>query len=556
MTQPPDPRPSGSASAPQGDPLRKQPWAAPPAGAFGPPPPPDVPPRGYGHPGPPSAPQQYPYGYPQPPATPPAGRPGAPVVWIIVAAVVAIALIIGVGVLYATSDDGGADSPGSTAADGKRSGGDGSGSGSGFGAPGEEKVPSDPAARLAFTVPAPKVAADHLDSVVGSWLTDRTYAKAGVGRIVGHDPATGKQTWTLPLPGQTCGATEDVTKDALAAVVSENGARAADGRRRTCSQITLFDVNTGKKVWTKSIGTGTAAVPFEEPVLSGDTLALGGGLRGGAALDVKTGRILWQPQSGTCEDVGYAGGAQLATVRRCVGSGQEKYEVQLLDPKTGRPKWTYQLADGVRSARVLSTDPVVVGVGTGEDGAGTVTDVIPMSATGKPLTTIPLDADAYDLGCDVGRTDGCRKIVVGNGRVYLATRQHDGGPTGTTNEIVSYSLTSGRLTGDRVDGGAYRVFPLRMDGGNVLAYEDGSFDKGVRIVSIDPRTMKRTTLLQTPTSDTATYAVSGMVVGLSGSEVRYSGGRLFLGKALISEPASKDHKEYTAVAFTAGGRTP
>ncbi|WP_420034082.1 PQQ-binding-like beta-propeller repeat protein [Streptomyces sp. cg28] len=545
MTQPPDPRPSGgSTSAPQDDPFRKQPQAP---AAFGPPPPPRTPPQGYGsaHP--------YPYGYPQPPTAPPgtpAVRPGASVVWIVVAAVAAVALIIGLGVLYATSDDGGSDSPGSGTAGGRRSG-DGR-PGSGFGAPGEEKVPADPAARLAFALPAPRVAEDRVDSVVGSWLTDRTYAKAGVGEITGHDPATGKETWTLRLPGQTCGATEDVTKDALAAVVSENGPRAADGRRQPCTQITLFDVNTGKKVWTKSVGTGAAAVPFDEPVLSGDTLALGGGLRGGAALDIKTGRILWQPQSGTCQDVGYAGGAQLATVRKCAVDGTEQYEVQLLDPDTGRPKWTYQLADGVGSARVLSTDPVVVGVGTGKDAAGTVTGIIPMSATGKPLTTLSLDDDTYDLGCDVGRTDGCRKIVVGNGRVYLATRPHDGGPTGTTNEIVSYSLTTGRLTGDRADGGAYRLFPLRMDGGNVLAYADGSFDKGVRVVSVDPRSMKQTTLLHTPTGDTATYAVSGMVVGLSGSEVRYSGGRLFLGKALISAPASKDHKEYTAVAFTAG----
>ncbi|MER5944779.1 PQQ-binding-like beta-propeller repeat protein [Streptomyces sp. NPDC001904] len=546
MTQPPDPRPSGSASAPQDDPFRKRPPAP---AAFGPPPPPQTPPQGYGTPHP------YAYGYPQPPTVPPptpAGRPGAPLVLIIAAAVVAIALIIGVGVLYATSDDGGGDRPGSTAADGKRGGDDASASGSGFGAPGEEKVPADPAARLAFALPAPRVAGNHVDSVVGSWLTDRTYAKADVGRIVGHDPATGKKTWTLRLPGQTCGATEDVTKDALAAVVSENGARAADGRHRPCTQITLFDVNTGRKVWTKSVGTGAAAVPFEEPVFSGDTLALGGGLRGGAAFDIKTGRILWQPQRGTCQDVGYAGGAQLATVRRCAVDGREQYEVQLLDPETGRPRWTYKLADGVGSARVLATDPVVVGVGTGEGAAGTVTGITPMTATGRPLTTIPLDADGYDLGCDVGRTDGCRKIVVGNGRVYLATRPHEGGPAGTTNEIVSYGLASGRLTG-RADGGAHRLFPLRMDGGNVLAYADGSFGKGARVVSVDPRSMKQTTLLQTPADDTAAYAVSGMVVGLTGSEVRYSGGRLFLGKALTGAPASKDRKEYTAVAFSAGG---
>ncbi|MEU6840807.1 hypothetical protein ABZ930_02890, partial [Streptomyces sp. NPDC046716] len=47
-----------------------------------------------------------------------------------------------------------------------------------FARPGEAARSARLRGGLAFTVPAPKVAADHLDSVVGSWLTDRTYAKA------------------------------------------------------------------------------------------------------------------------------------------------------------------------------------------------------------------------------------------------------------------------------------------------------------------------------------------------------------------------------------------
>ncbi|MFJ4715000.1 PQQ-binding-like beta-propeller repeat protein [Streptomyces sp. NPDC088785] len=472
-------------------------------------------------------------------------------VWIVVAAVVVIALIIGGGVLYATSDGGGGAGGAGTAAGGGR-GATGTGSGSGFGAPGEEKVPADPAARLAFALPAPRAAGNRVDSVAGSWLTDRTYAKAGVGEIVGHDPATGRTTWTLRLPGQTCGATEDVTKDALAAVVSENGAWTADGRHPVCSQITLFDVNTGRKVWTRSIGTGSSTVPFTEPVLSGDTLALGGGPRGGAALDVTTGRILWQPQRGACEDVGYAGGAQLATVRRCAVGGRDRYEVQLLDPRTGRPKWTYQLADGVRGVRVLSTDPVVVGVATGQDAAGAVTAVVPMSATGKPLSTISLDTGAYDLGCDAGRTDGCRKIVVGNGRIYLSVRQH--AESGAGDGIVSFGLASGRRAGRPADGAGQPLFPLRTDGGNVLAYAGGSPAEGARVVSLDPRSMKATTLLRTPAGARAAATLRAMGVGLGGSEVRYAEGRLFLGRAQVGGSAAKGHRQYAAVAFAAGGR--
>ncbi|MBO1336525.1 PQQ-binding-like beta-propeller repeat protein [Streptomyces sp. VRA16 Mangrove soil] len=583
----PTPPPPGGFGAPTPPPQQDAPGYGYPQTPPAPAAPPQGPPpaQGYGYPGqPPAAQPQNPYGqqppqygqqppqygqqpqygYPQQPPTAPmpqqatgSGRQGSPIVWIVTAAVVVIALIVGGGIWYASSSGDSDDKPNvSTAGPTGGSGGDTGGSGGtgGIDGKGQEKVPANTSAEVAFQLPAPKVAKDQVDSVAGSWLTDKTYAKAGVNEIVGYDPATGKKTWTLPLPGQTCGATKDVTKDAYAAVVSEDAKRPKDGRHQNCSQITLFDVNTGKKVWTKSVGSGEEAVPFEELVFSGDTLAAGGGLRGGAAFDIKTGKILWQPQTGNCEDVGYAGGAQLAAVRKCGDYGNEKYEVQLLDPKNGRPKWTYKLATGIDNAKVFSTDPVVFGIGTGDNSAGTVTDIFSMDDAGKLITKISIDDEKYDFDCEVGRIDGCQKIVVGNGRVYLATRQHDGsGTSGQTNEIVSYDLKSGQTTGDRADGGDYEIFPFRMDGGNILGYKDGPYDKGSQIVSIDPKSMKQTTLLETPATQQVKDAISGMVVGSTGSELRYSGGRMFLGKSLISEPYSADEKEYTAIGFVAGG---
>ncbi|WP_428952983.1 PQQ-binding-like beta-propeller repeat protein [Streptomyces sp. cg35] len=494
------------------------------------------------------------YGYPQPPTTPMAapggggGKKPSPIVWIVTAAVVVIALIVGGGIFYASSSDDGKDDK-KTSADGKKGGGNGK-DGSGFGGDGQEKVPATTAASIAFQLPAPKVAKDNVDSVKGSWLTDKTYAKAGVNEIVGYDPASGQKNWTLPLPGQTCGATADVTKDARAAVVTEDAKRPKDGSHQTCSQVTVFDVNTGKKLWTKSIGSGSQARTFEELSFSGDTLAVGGGLRGGAAFDIASGKILWQPQTGTCEDVGYHGGEQLVAVRKCGDYGSEKYEVQLLDPKSGRPQWTYKLATGVTNAKVLSTDPVVFGVGTGDNAAGTITDIFSLDAKGKLVTKIAIDDEKYDFDCEVGMTEGCSKVVVGNGRVYLATRQHDaGGDLGMTNEIVSFDLKTGRSTGDRADGGDYEIFPFRMDGGNILAYKDGPYDKGSQIVTIAPEGMKQTTLLETPATQSVKSAISSMVPGNSSSELRYSNGRLYFGKGLISPPYSADEKSYTAVGF-------
>ncbi|MFE1950202.1 PQQ-binding-like beta-propeller repeat protein [Streptomyces sp. NPDC059524] len=565
----------GYPQAPQGAPQTPPPPAAPPQGGA----------PGYGYPAQPQQPQpptpaygqqqygqqpygqpqpgQQQYGYPQPSTTPMApvngggnggGKSVSPIVWIVTAAVVVIALIVGGGIMYAgSSDDGKSD----TTAGGEK-GGEGTtgkgGGGGGFGGAGEEKVPGNTSAQIAFQLPAPKVAKDNVDSVMGSWLTDKTYAKSGVNEIVGYDPATGKEQWTLPLSGQTCGFTPTVTKDALAAVVAEDAKRPKDGMHKTCSQVTLFNVNTGEKVWTTSIGSGEQAVPFEELSFVGDTLAAGGGLRGGAAFDVKTGKPLWKPQQGSCEDVGYAGGAQLVAVRKCGDFDNEKYEVQLLDPKSGQPKWSYKLAAGVDNAKILSTDPVVIGVGAGDNSAGTVSDIFSMDANGKLITKIAIDDEKYDFDCEVGKIDGCKKIVVGNGRVYLATQQHDaGGDIGQTNEIVSYDLKSGKTTADRADGGEYEIFPMRMDGGNILAFKRGPYDKGSEVVTIEPKAMKQTTLLVAPNTEPVKNAISAMVPGSSSSELLYSNGRLYFGKGLISKPYSADEKQYTALGFVANG---
>ena len=119
-----------------------------------------------------------------------------------------------------------------------------------------------------------------------------------------------------------------------------------------------------------------------------------------------------------------------------------------------------------------------------------------------------------------------------------------------TNEIVSFSLATGKSTGDRVDAGDdYELFPIRMDGPNVIAFKDGPYDKGAQVVSIDGKTLKQTTLIETPSSESVLRAISAMVPTLS--EMLYTDGRFFIGKDLVSKPYDEDEKEYTALGFGA-----
>ncbi|MCQ4211742.1 outer membrane protein assembly factor BamB family protein, partial [Streptomyces longispororuber] len=501
--------------------------------------------------------QQQQYGYPQPPTTPmpPAGGGGKksvnPVVWIVTAAVVVIALIVVGGILYAgSSSDDGKDDTKNSADGGKKGGKGGEGGIGGGGSGGEEKVPSSTGAKIAFQLPAPKVAKDAVWSTAGSWLTDSMYVKAGLNELVGYEPDSGTKKWTLPLSGQTCGASPEVTEAGLAAVLAEDGKRKKDGDHFQCTEITVFDVNTGKKVWSDSVDAGGQKIAFKELSISGSTLAVGGGYDGGAAFDIKSGKVLWKPQAGSCEDVGYRGGEQLVAVRKCGDFDEETFEIQLLDPTSGKPKWTYKVPGGAGTVNLLSvfsTKPVSFGVALGEEVK--YTDAFSLDDSGKLRAKISVDAEKYDIDCEVGEVHGCKGVVVGNDRLYLPSLQHDGSGTSQVNEVVSFSLATGKLTGDRIDSGDdYEIFPLRMDGSNVLAYKDGPYDKGSQIVTVDSKSMKQTVLLETPATQAVRDATSRMVP--TSSEMLYSGGRLFMGKDLISEPYSNDDKQYTVLGFT------
>ncbi|NGO48616.1 outer membrane protein assembly factor BamB family protein [Streptomyces ureilyticus] len=531
-------------------------------------PPPTAPPQPYGYPQtqPPGQPgygypgQQPQYGYPQPstmplqPQAPGGGRKLNAQLMIIVAAVLAIGLIVGGGILYTTTS--GDDKPDASGTSGGTGGEDGKGDTSKE-APdggGSEKVPSSTSAKILFQVPQPEVPDDEVWSVGGSWLTDKVYAKASLNEVIGYDPASGKETWTMPLKGHSCAASPEITEDGVTVVISEGSKRSKTNKYPGCTEVTAFNLNTGKQLWTKSVGEGSEKAKFEEASITGTTVAVGAGLDGGAGFDLTTGKILWQPKVEECEDLGYRGGEQLVAVRKCGDFGEEKLEVQLLNSKDGSVQWTYKLPAGIDNAKVISTKPVVFGVESDPDnptGTGT-SDIFSLDESGKLRTKIAMEADKYDHDCGVGKIHDCKGILVGNDKLYVPTRQHDGTKEySRTNEVISFSLATGKTAGDRADAGdGYEIFPIRMDGGNIIAYKQGPYDKGSEVVSINGGSFEQTKLLVTPASEQVRNAISSMVPKTS--EMLYANGRLFMGQDLISKPSSSsDDEKYTAIGFGA-----
>ncbi|MGW0939620.1 outer membrane protein assembly factor BamB family protein [Streptomyces sp. NPDC002666] len=595
---PQDPPPGGfgAPTPPPADPYGKQPATPPPPapGGYGTPPPAGPPQQqpGYGYPqGPPQ--QQPGYGFPQAPPQgqpqqgygfPPGqaphqgyGYPTAPMqqpyqpqqpggngpkkfstqAQIIVAAAVAVALIIGGGVWFASSggdDDKKKDEAVSSAG---TTGENKGGSGSTLGGGGKEKAPADIKAHAGFQLPQPKVT--DVTTVTGSWLTDKAYVKTGVNEIVGYDPAKGTKLWSIPLDGQVCAASRHMSKDFKTAIAFEEGKRTAANKYPSCNQVGALDLNTGKLMWNKSVTASTGGdrpVRFDEVTLSGSTIAAGG-TEGGAAFDLNTGAERWKPKVSTdgCYDKGYGGGEALAVVRKCGTYDDPQLIIQALNPTTGAPLSSYKMPAGVEYASIVSTKPLVVAADVGDtagDGSG-ISDFFSIdSASGKLLTRIAADGEKYAASCRATKVESCQHLAVGNNRVYVPTEEHEGtGEYGNTNEIVSFDLTTGKPTSDRADAGdRYSMFPVRMDGGNLIAYKEPPYDKGGQIVSIDGATFKPTVLMDNPGDEAVRDAETSFSSDYA--EYVYGGGKLFISETMVSKPreSSLDDKEYLVVSFS------
>ncbi|MFF8032392.1 PQQ-binding-like beta-propeller repeat protein [Streptomyces sp. NPDC016626] len=507
----------------------------------------------YGQPG---------YGYPQPGTMPMQPQPGQPggggrrgngQLAIIVSAVVAIALIVGGGVWYATSsgkdDDKGttAESGGTGGKDAKNGGGTG---GTSSGA--REKAPADTASKVLFQVPAPKVPKGSTTiATTGSWLTDTVYAKSGIAEIVGYDRAKGTEKWTLDLPGPVCEATSHVTEDNKTAIVHKPAMPTKDDPQ-SCTQVALIDLEAGEEVWSKTAKTGTMEISFNNVTISGGTVAAGS-TSGGAAWEAASGKQLWAPKtSDACYDSGYGGGEKLVAVRKCGSYDQRQLHIQTIDPKTGNVITEYKMDEGIEYAGIVSTEPLVVASDVGDsagDGSG-ISDFFSIdNKTGKLRARISAPGEEFSARCDIiTKIEKCSGLVVGNGRLYIPTEEHEGtAEYSQTNEVVAFDLSTGKQTGQRADAGdGYQVTPLRMDGGNVLAYKRPPYDKGGQIVSIDGASFEQTTLMENPATKAVRDVETRMLPDYA--EILYGQGALYMSGVYASDFSSSD-KEYLAIAF-------
>ncbi|MEV4972790.1 outer membrane protein assembly factor BamB family protein [Streptomyces scopuliridis] len=489
--------------------------------------------------------------FPGPPTAPPdggggknpfKGKPG-----VIVAAAVAGALVIGGGVWLAVGGDGSGDKPDvsksedATKPSGSSTADQGDDSGTGREAADDLNAGrKDGEARIEWLqindVDLPRNGAD----AYGPWFAGDTVVKAMYRQVVGYSAADGKKKWTLSLPTEICAA--PVASSATGKLVL--GIKNGTTEKADCNQLQLVDLTTGKTGWKKEIPeTGAFDLLSDITVaISGDTVTAA---RTGAvnAFRMSDGKELFGKLPGNCQPYALTGGPKMIAAESCSGGGNQ---IQELDPATGRAKWTYKLAADWDTDKVYSINPLVISLKNDEKDTWSI---VALNANGTPRSQIQGGNDKFAPKCGGGfivfgqNLEGCVGVAADADTFYMATAADNNG-TSRTNEIVAFSLDTGKSTWRAKAPEGRTMTPLRMEGGKVLVYLDPTYDMGGAVATVAPSGGAPTTLLQHPAS-TAQIESS-----FYSPKYAYVDGRFYVMSGRVSASNDEDElKTETMMAF-------
>ncbi|MFE4538873.1 PQQ-binding-like beta-propeller repeat protein [Streptomyces scopuliridis] len=489
--------------------------------------------------------------FPGPPTAPPGGgggknpfkgKPG-----VVVAAAVAGALVIGGGIWLAVGGDGSGDKPDvsksedATKPSGSSTADQGDDSGTGREAADDLNAGrKDGEARIDWLqindVDLPRNGAD----AYGPWFAGDTVVKAMYRQVAGYSAADGKKKWTLSLPTEICAA--PVASSATGKLVL--GIKNGTTEKADCNQLQLVDLTTGKAGWKKEIPeTGAFDLLSDITVaISGDTVTAA---RTGAvnAFRVSDGKELFGKLPGNCQPYALTGGPKMIAAESCTGGGNQ---IQELDPATGRAKWTYKLAADWDTDKVYSVNPLVISLKNDEKDTWSI---VALNADGTPRSQIQGGNDKFAPKCGGGfivfgqNLEGCVGVAADADTFYMATAADNNG-TSRTNEIVAFSLDTGKSTWRAKAPEGRTMTPLRMEGGKVLVYLDPTYDMGGAVATVAPSGGAPTTLLQHPAS-TARIESS-----FYSPKYAYVDGRFYVMSGRVSASNDEDElKTETMMAF-------
>lgn len=572
--QPPPPaQPPQMPPAPQGQPQMPPPAAPPGAPAPGYGYPADQPGYGYpqqqpGQPGPygqqpgPYSQQPGPYnqpgpygGYPTQPQYPgapaPAGGGGAGNFFkgktgIIVAASAAALLVVGGGTWFALSgDDEKNDKPSvSKSSDDPKPTGSATvdqGDGSGTGREGSDDLNAgrkDGEAKVLFLtkndVDLPRNGAD----VFGPWMAGDTVVKAMYREVAGYSVTDGSKKWSVPLPAEVCSAPAQTSADGKIVIGVKDGLT----EKAKCNDLQMIDLAAGKAGWKKPIPKASGAFSSLSDftlAISGNTVAVGGS-GNSYGFSLADGKQLFGKPADGCKPFAFAGGPRLLAGASCPTDDYDKpkHQLQEVDPATGKPRWTYNTPEGWEIDKVYSASPLVISITQREPEKKW--SIISLTDNGKLRSQIAGGKnDKFQPRCGGAfvifgqNLEGCTGVAADAKNFYMATETE----YGKANELVAFSLDTGKEAWRAPAGEERKMTPLRMEGGNVLVYMQPSYDTGGGVATVAPTGGAPKMLLKHPAS-TAEIESS-----FYSPKMAYADGRFFIASGRVSAPNDKAEKE-------------
>ncbi|WP_329569717.1 outer membrane protein assembly factor BamB family protein [Streptomyces sp. NBC_01361] len=399
-----------------------------------------------------------------------------------------------------------------------------------------EKRPRGTAGHLVASVQDRGVKPNQNQETPGTWATDKVLVKGNDDALQAVEINSDDEAWSYDLTGPVCGWTKHVTVDGRTAILFKD--KKEDG---ACNQLALFDLDSGKKLWQvvvpwKKYGLGD---PPNVTMTSGVVSSAWG--NGSAGYDMASGKRLWERNGiANCREGGFAGGKALLLRLDCTTSDYEPTtKVVKLDPRTGKERWRYDVAEGVGLVFIVSSEPPVLAVSAGEDDTS---DLISLDERGKYRATVRLDGGHYEVNCSIdvsySAVDNCNDIAVGGDQVFITSGEEFGGSNHHTNRIVSFDLGSGKPVVKFEAGPDQMIYPVRMSGGQLLAFRTGTDNYApFSLVSLDPRTGKEKVFFYFTVLNEAmslTYTNSSDVVVQNGRI--FFGGNMVRGESIKGKP--------------------
>ncbi|WP_367048535.1 PQQ-binding-like beta-propeller repeat protein [Streptomyces sp. Je 1-332] len=322
--------------------------------------------------------------------------------------------------------------------------------------------------------------------------------KATYKTVYAFDANTGSAAWPkghLKLPHAICGASHTSSDDGKIVVAYYDSER----ETRTCNQLMQLDLTTGSRGWTVKIPNehGMDIMTRQDLVISGD-IVTATRIGGNSAFAIEDGEKVFGmlDLKDGCRPSGFAGGQRLVAFVNCGSAEPYDYQVQEIDPATGKARWTHSFPKGETPYGVYSLDPLVINVSTQ---ARTKVRVTVLGDKGKPRSHFAL-SDEVDPGCTSADMpdssyQSCPNALIEGNTLYLPQTSSD---VGTRSALIGLDLRTGkeRSKVPSPDDGALQ--PIRVEGDVMLVYAGATRTRAGALLSVPLTGGEPTALLRLP----------------------------------------------------------